>query len=182
MFARLPRQKPQGQSRPNLLSSARNPLASLVTVSDESVSNFTVVIAALLVVVLVRQIQLSHVLWNASTADDAFWNNFWAGNSTLGGRMQFLTNIWISSPLFVDKRICFQFLSLRFFCCCLFYVFLLCWAVIGLGSGDAWDMFKRRSWSLGREKRKHQNKGLLSTVFSPFPLFTIIFVFYNISL
>ncbi|XP_057370435.1 protein hu-li tai shao-like isoform X1 [Daphnia carinata] len=27
------------------------------------------------------------------------------------------------------------------------------------GSGDAWDMFKRRSWSLGREKRKHQNKG-----------------------
>ena len=72
MFARLPRQKPQGQSRPNLLSSARNPLASLVTVSDESVSNFTVVIAALLVVVLVRQIQLNHVLWNASTADDAF--------------------------------------------------------------------------------------------------------------
>jgi len=28
------------------------------------------------------------------------------------------------------------------------------------GSGDAWDMFKRRSWSLGRDKRKHHNKGL----------------------
>ena len=126
MFARLPRQKPQGQSRPNLLSSARNPLASLVTVSDESVSNFTVVIVALLVVVLVRQIQLSHVLWNASTADDAFWNNFWAGNSTLEGRMQFLTNIWISSPLFVDKRICFiSFFSLRFFVA-VYFMFFCC--------------------------------------------------------
>ena len=139
MFARLPRQKPQGQSRPNLLSSARNPLASLVTVSDESVSNFTVVIAALLVVVLVRQIQLSHVLWNASTADDAFWNNFWAGNSTLEGRMQFLTNIWISSPLFVDKRICFQFLSLRFF----LLLFILCFSVV---LGGHWI---RVGWCLG---------------------------------
>ena len=26
------------------------------------------------------------------------------------------------------------------------------------GSGDAWEMFKRRSWSLTREKKKH-NKG-----------------------
>ncbi len=45
-----------------------------------------------------------------------------------------------------------------------FIVFLCVGPSYGLGSGDAWDMFKRRSWSLGRDKRKHQNKGLHSHI------------------
>lgn len=74
---------------------------------------------------------------------------------------------WISSRTstsMLDYSLCgFRFLFVVLF---LFQFFCVLGPSCGIGSGDAWDMFKRRSWSLGRDKRKHHNKGLLSPYYS----------------